>query len=78
VLVHLWLPCGTRSFRQIWSGVAVTVLLSLTCGLAFGADLAEAAQNYVTTYAGLASVMIALVFLSYDRVGFHLWRRIQR
>jgi membrane protein len=63
VLMHLWLPYGKRRFRQIWPGVAVTVLLSLTCGLAFGAYLAEAAQSYVTTYAGLASVMIALVFL---------------
>ena len=29
----------------------------------FGAYLQQAAQNYVLTYAGLASVMIALVFL---------------
>jgi membrane protein len=63
ILVHLWLPCGRRSFGQIFPGVIVTVALSLAGGASFGAYLSEAAQNYVSTYAGLASVMIALVFL---------------
>ena len=31
--------------------------------MAFGAYLSEYARNYVTTYGGLASVMIALLFL---------------
>ncbi len=35
----------------------------LACGLIFGNYLARFSDNYVTTYAGLASVMIALVFL---------------
>ena len=35
----------------------------MAAGIAFGSFLAEYARNYVTTYAGLASVMIALVFL---------------
>jgi membrane protein len=63
IILHLWLPCGTRRFVEIIPGVLLTVTLSLACGLAFGAYLREAAQNYVLTYAGLASVMIALVFL---------------
>ena len=35
----------------------------IAAGIAFGSFLADFARNYVTTYAGLASVMIALVFL---------------
>ncbi len=63
LIVHLWLPCGIRSLTEIMPGVLVTVALSLAYGIAFAAYLARAGQTYVTTYAGLASVMIALVFL---------------
>lgn len=35
----------------------------IAAGIAFGAFLDEFARGYFTTYAGLASVMIALVFL---------------
>ena len=38
-------------------------MLSLGAGVAFGFYLTRAAANYTATYAGLASVMIALVFL---------------
>ena len=63
IIVHLWLPCGMRMPGAIMPGVVVTVILSIAYGLAFAAYLAQAGQTYVTTYAGLASVMIALVFL---------------
>jgi len=36
---------------------------SLLSGIVFGQYLARFANNYVTMYAGLASVIIALVFL---------------
>ena len=41
----------------------MTLALWLATGAAFGRYLAEFASNYVTTYAGLASAMVALVFL---------------
>lgn len=63
LILHLWLPCGRRAFREIVPGVALTVALALSCGHAFGIYLAKAANNYASTYAGLASVMVALVFL---------------
>jgi membrane protein len=63
LIVHLWLPCGLRRLGEIMPGAIVTVALSIAYGLAFAAYLAQAGQTYVTTYAGLASVMIALVFL---------------
>jgi len=39
------------------------VIASLVSAAGFGQYLARFANNYVTTYAGLASVIIALVFL---------------
>ena len=41
----------------------LTIVGSLASGILFGKYLEEFANNYVTTYAGLASVIIALVFL---------------
>jgi membrane protein len=63
VIAHKWLPAGDRSFLQIAPGIALTLALSLVFAIAFGQYLTEFARNYVSTYAGLASVMIALVFL---------------
>jgi membrane protein len=63
VVAHKWLPGGHRTFRDIAPGVIVTLALWLAGGILFGRYLAEFATNYVTMYAGLASAMIALVFL---------------
>lgn len=63
VILHAWLPAGRRSFLQIIPGIVFTMLASLVSGIGFGLYLARFANNYVTMYAGLASVIIALVFL---------------
>jgi membrane protein len=63
VLVHKWLPCGRRSFADIAPGIVVTLVLWLVAAIAFGRYLAEYSGAYVATYAGLASAMVALVFL---------------
>ena len=63
VIAHKWLPAEHRTFGQIAPGIVLTVVLSLVFSMAFGAYLSEYARNYVTTYGGLASVMIALLFL---------------
>jgi membrane protein len=63
VLVHLYLPAGRRRIEQILPGLAVTIALWLAGGAGFGLYLGQYANRYVTTYAGLASAMIALVFL---------------
>src|ERR1700738_5150206 len=63
VLSHKFLPAGRRSLREIAPGILLTFALWIAAGIAFGSYLAQFARNYVTTYAGLASVMIALIFL---------------
>jgi membrane protein len=62
-VLHAWLPAGRRSFLQILPGIVFTMVASLISGIAFGQYLARFADRYVTMYAGLASVVIALVFL---------------
>ena len=62
-ILHAWLPAGRRSFLQILPGIVFTLIASLISGIVFGQYLARFANNYVTMYAGLASVIIALVFL---------------
>jgi len=63
VILHRWLPAGRRSFAEIAPGVVATLLLWLVSGAVFGRYLAQFAFAYSTMYAGLASAMIALVFL---------------
>jgi len=62
-ILHAWLPAGRRGFLQILPGIIFTMVGSLISGIVFGQYLARFANNYVTMYAGLASVIIALVFL---------------
>jgi len=62
-ILHAWLPAGRRGFLQILPGIIFTLVASLLSGIVFGQYLTRFANNYVTMYAGLASVIIALVFL---------------
>lgn len=62
-VIHSWLPSGRRSLGEIAPGIVATLALWLLAGAVFGRYLAEYAFAYVSMYAGLASAMIALVFL---------------
>lgn len=62
MVFHLGLPAGHRSFLDVLPGVLLTLVLWLFGALVFASYLASFA-NYAATYAGLASVMIVLVFL---------------
>jgi membrane protein len=63
VIAHRVLPNVKLSLRQIAPGIALTYSAWMIFALAFSAYLGRFALNYVATYAGLASVMIAIVFL---------------
>lgn len=69
-IAHFWLPAGWRRLADIWPGILVTLLGWIGTGFVFGWYLDSFATNYVTTYAGLATGMIALVFLYFTAVIF--------
>jgi membrane protein len=60
---HKFLPAERRDLTFIGPGIALTLIASLALGVGFGAYLARFAGSYVSTYAGLASIVIAIVFL---------------
>lgn len=62
IIVHLWLPAGRRSVMQILPGLLFTLLGWLVGSSIFAAYLSRF-SSYASTYAGLASIMIAVVFL---------------
>jgi membrane protein len=62
-VAHKWLPAGRRRVLEILPGILATLVLWIATGIAFGRYLAEYSFTYVNTYAGLASAMVALVFL---------------
>ncbi|HEY8382140.1 MAG TPA: YihY/virulence factor BrkB family protein [Microvirga sp.] len=63
VLAHKLVPAGQRDFRSVMPGVAVTLLLWILGGLGFGWYLENYPGAYASTYGGLATAMVALVFL---------------
>ena len=63
-IAHKWLPAERRRLGEITPGIVATLVLWLVAGEVFGRYLADFAYaSYVSYYAGLASAMIALVFL---------------
>lgn len=59
---HLWLPAGRRGIVEILPGVILTLAAWIAGAYGFSLYLADFA-NYASTYAGLAGVMTAIVFL---------------
>lgn len=70
VISHYWLPAGWRRMRDIWPGILLTLAGWIAAGVGFGWYLDSFAGSYVSTYAGLATGMIALVFLYFTAVIF--------
>jgi membrane protein len=62
-VAHKFIAAGRRRFRDIVPGITITLVLWLVGGLAFSRYLESFAGTYVTMYGGLATAMIALVFL---------------
>lgn len=71
IAAHLFLPSGTRRLRDVLPGIVVTLVLWIVAATTFAYYLTRFA-NYARTYAGFASVMIALVFLYFIAVIFIL------
>ncbi|WP_412064151.1 YihY/virulence factor BrkB family protein [Rhizobium sp. SYY.PMSO] len=62
MILHLWLAAGRRRLFDVIPGVFLTLIFWSVGALLFAYYLSTFA-NYTATYAGLASVMIVLIFL---------------
>lgn len=59
---HLWLPDTRQRFRDVAPGIAATLVLWLAGATLYGEFLANVA-HLKATYAGLAGILTALIFL---------------
>jgi membrane protein len=63
LLAHTLIAAGRRSIRRVLPGIVLTLGLWIVGGVTFGWYLEEYPGAYASTYGGLATAMIALVFL---------------
>jgi membrane protein len=63
LLAHKLVPAGRRRLKSVLPGVCVTLILWLLGGLTFGWYLEFYPGAYASTYGGLATAMVALIFL---------------
>jgi membrane protein len=63
VIAHKFVATGRRSVLAVVPGIAVTLLLWFLAGLGFGYYLDRFSNAYASTYGGLATAMVFLVFL---------------
>ncbi len=73
---HLWLAAGHRTLRQVWPGVAVSVVLwLLTAGLySYYLNFSD----YTRFYAGLSQLMVALLFFQVTAIIIMLGAEVNR
>jgi membrane protein len=62
-IAHKFIAAGRRRLRDIVPGIVTTLILWLVGGAGFGWYLDNFSRAYVSTYGGLATAMVALVFL---------------
>ncbi|TXN24592.1 YihY/virulence factor BrkB family protein [Methylobacterium sp. WL9] len=63
VIAHKFVAAGRRPLIAVLPGIGVTLLLWFLAGLGFGFYLDRFSNAYVSTYGGLATAMVFLVFL---------------
>lgn len=63
VIAHKFVATGRRPLLAVLPGVGVTLLLWFLAGLGFGFYLDRFSSAYASTYGGLATAMVFLVFL---------------
>jgi membrane protein len=66
IAYHLWLAAGKRRFADVWPGVLLSLVLWLLAARLFGSWITF--SNYSRFYAGLTSIMSALVFFQISSI----------
>lgn len=73
---HLWLAAGKRRIRQVWPGVALSVVLWLTLAALYSYYLNF--NDYARFYAGLSQLMVALIFFQFTAIIIILGAELNR
>jgi membrane protein len=73
---HLWLAAGKRRLAEVWPGVLLSIGLWLLAARLFGSWLTF--SNYSRFYAGLTSIMSALVFFQLSAIIILLGAELNR
>lgn len=73
---HLWLAAGRRRVADVWPGVLLSVVLWLLAARLFGSWLSI--SDYSRFYAGLTSIMSALVFFQISAIIIILGAELNR
>jgi membrane protein len=73
---HLWLAAGKRRLADVWPGVLFSLGLWLLAARLFGSWLTF--SNYSRFYAGLTSIMSALVFFQLSAIIIILGAELNR
>jgi membrane protein len=73
---HLWLAAGKRTVRDVWPGVALSVVLWLTLAGFYSYYLEV--SDYSRFYAGLSQLMVAMIFFQLTAVIILLGAELNR
>jgi membrane protein len=73
---HLWLAAGHRTVKDIWPGVALSVVLWLTIAAFYSHYLNF--SDYTRFYAGLSQLMVALIFFQFSAIVVILGAELNR
>jgi membrane protein len=76
VAFHLWLAAGTRTVREVWPGVALSVVLWLALASLYSYYLNF--NDYTRFYAGLSQLMVALIFFQFTAIIIILGAELNR
>jgi membrane protein len=74
--MHVWLAAGKRSWRHVWPGVALSMLLWLALASLWSSYLEM--SSYSRFYAGLSQLMVALLFFHFTAIAVILGAELNR
>ncbi len=76
IAFHLWLAAGRRTLKDIWPGIALTVVLWLTIAAFYSYYLNF--SDWTRFYAGLSQLMVALIFFQFTAIVIILGAELNR
>jgi membrane protein len=72
----VWLAAGKRSWRDVWPGVAFSMLLWMALASLWSSYLET--SSYSRFYAGLSQLLVALLFFHFTAIAVILGAELNR